>query len=67
MFWSASKCQACKNEIEKGKEVKADVEIYGKVGKFKKNFCSSDHLEAHNKITEQMMKNRRVCLPCALR
>lgn len=56
----------CKQKIPKGKEIEAKVEVYGRVGFWKRHFCSEEHLEAYNRRTEALMKTRRpnVCLNC---
>ncbi len=66
MLWSKPRCQFCKKEIEKGKEIKARVEVYGLVGRHKRNFCSEECLEKHRIMTGQLMKTRRpnVCMRC---
>jgi len=60
------KCDLCGKEIEKGKEKEAKVEVYGRVGKWKKTFCSEECLETYNKRTEELMKTRKpnVCKRC---
>ena len=65
MFKRTKKCELCKAEINSGME--AEVEVYGRVGKFKKNFCSEEHLEIYKKRTEALMKTRRTCMSCNLR
>jgi len=64
MLGRKKSCTLCKQPIEKGKGIKAEVEVYGLVGKFKKDFCSEEHLEKYNKMTEELMKTRRprVCM-----
>lgn len=66
MFRRKKKCTLCKKIIEKGESIKAEVEVYGLVGKFRRNFCSDEHLERHEKMTEELMKTRRprVCSKC---
>ncbi|NIP40226.1 MAG: hypothetical protein GTN37_02635 [Candidatus Aenigmarchaeota archaeon] len=58
------KCEFCKQEIEKG--VKERVEVYGRVGTWKKDFCSEECLERYRKVTVELMKTRRpnVCTRC---
>jgi len=58
------KCELCKIKIDK--PIEAEVEIYGKVGRFKKYFCSEEHLKMHIKRTEELMKTRR-CMSCHLK
>ncbi len=66
MFWSKKKCEFCKEEIEKGKEIRAEVGVFGRVGKWKRDFCSEECLERYEKTTEELMKTRkpRVCMRC---
>ncbi|UCD07080.1 MAG: hypothetical protein JSW41_04585 [Candidatus Aenigmatarchaeota archaeon] len=66
MLSRKKKCTLCKQEIEKGKEIKEEVEVYGLVGKFKRDFCSEEHLEKYKKMTDELMKTRRprVCSKC---
>ncbi|MCK4497120.1 MAG: hypothetical protein KAU24_02935 [Candidatus Aenigmarchaeota archaeon] len=66
MLGRKKKCTLCKQTIEKGKEIKAEVDVYGLVGKFSRDFCSEEHLEKYNKMTEELMKTRRprVCMKC---
>ncbi len=65
MFFK-KKCFHCKSEIPKGKEIKADVDVYGLVGKHKRNFCSEECLEKYEEITAKKMSTRRdgVCMSC---
>jgi hypothetical protein len=65
MFFK-KKCEFCKKTIENGEEIRAEVEVYGRVGKWKRNFCCEEHLEKYKKMTEQLMKTRRpnVCMRC---
>lgn len=66
MFWSKPKCHFCKKEIEKGKEIRAKVEVYGLVGEHRRDFCSDECLDRYREMTEQLMKTRRprVCTRC---
>jgi len=66
MFGLAKKCEYCKREIDKGREISENVEVYGRTDKPKKHFCSEQHLELYKKRTEQLMKTRRpnVCMKC---
>ncbi len=59
-------CAFCKKQIEKGKEITEKVEVYGRVGTWKKDFCSEDHLEKYKQVTEELMKTRRpnLCARC---
>lgn len=59
------KCEFCKKPI--GKEgIKERVEVYGRVGTWKKDFCSEECLEKYKQATEELMKTRRpnVCMRC---
>ncbi len=66
LLFGQKKCEFCGVKIEKGKEITAEVEVYGLVGKFKRNFCSEDHLKKYEKITaERKSKLKpRVCMKC---
>ncbi|MBN2043366.1 MAG: hypothetical protein JW754_06205 [Candidatus Aenigmarchaeota archaeon] len=66
MFWSKKRCETCKKEIEKGKGIQKKVEVFGRVGEWKRNFCSEECLETYEKRTETLMKTRRpnVCMRC---
>lgn len=66
MFGMSKKCAFCKREIEKGKEITRNVEVYGRTDKPKRHFCSEDHLDSYLKRTEALMKTRRpnICLKC---
>ena len=66
MFARKKKCTLCKQPIEKGKEIREEVEVYGLVGKFKRSFCCDKHLEIYKKRTEELMKTRspRICKSC---
>ncbi len=66
MFGRKKKCTLCKKVIEKGDGIKAEVEVYGLVGKFRRDFCSDEHLERYEKMTEDLMKTRRprICSKC---
>lgn len=59
-------CAFCKKKIEKGRGIKEKVEVYGRVGTWKKDFCSVECLEKYIESTEQLMKTRRprVCSRC---
>ena len=59
-------CEFCKQKIPKGEEVIAEVEVYGRVGTWKRHFCSEEHLDAYLKRTEALMATRRpnVCMKC---
>ena len=65
MFFQ-KKCEFCKRPIGKGKGITEEVEVYGRVGTWKKNFCSEECLEKYRKMTEGLMKTRRpnVCMRC---
>ena len=60
------KCEFCGKEIGKGKEITEKVEVYGRVGLWKRNFCSEECLEKYKQVTEELMKTRRpnVCMRC---
>ncbi|NIO19903.1 MAG: hypothetical protein GTN76_03975 [Candidatus Aenigmarchaeota archaeon] len=60
------KCEFCKQRVEKGKGVNERVEVYGRVGTWKKDFCSEDCLERYKQVTGELMKTRRpnVCTRC---
>ncbi len=60
------KCEFCGRQIEKGKEITEKVEVYGRVGLWKRNFCSEECLEKYKKATSELMKRRRpnVCMRC---
>ncbi|MBU0530381.1 MAG: hypothetical protein ABIH52_03205 [Candidatus Aenigmatarchaeota archaeon] len=62
---SSKECALCKNKLEKG--IQEEVEVYGKVGKFRKIFCNEEHLKIYIKRTEALMKTRRTCASCKLR
>jgi len=67
MFGRGSpKCEVCKKELKKN-ALQAEVHVYGKVGKFKKYFCSEKHLEIYIAHTENLMKTRRACTSCGFR
>jgi len=61
-----NKCDFCRKKIGKGRELKAKVEVFGRVGKWKKNFCSGECLEGYECRTEDLMKTRRpnICTRC---
>ena len=65
MFFK-KECGFCKKQIEKGKGVEDKVEVFGRVGTWKKDFCSEEHLEKYKQVTEELMKTRRpnVCTRC---
>ena len=58
-------CEACKKKID-GEPIEAKVEVYGRVGLWKKHFCSEEHYEAYLEHTEALMSTRRpnVCMKC---
>jgi len=60
------RCEFCRKEIGKGKGTAEKVEVYGRVGTWKKDFCSGECLEKYRKVTEELMKTRRprVCTRC---
>ena len=64
--FGVKKCFLCKSKVENG-GLREDVEIYGRVGTWKRDFCSEKHLNFYLERTEALMKTRRPCLPCALR
>lgn len=66
MFFQ-KKCFYCRQKILKEKTFKKEVRVYGKVGTFKKDFCNEEHAEAFESFTEELLKRKRVCIPCALR
>jgi len=57
-------CEFCKQPIGKG--INERVEVYGRVGNWKKDFCSEECLEKYKQMTEELMKTRRpnVCMRC---
>lgn len=59
-------CETCRKKIGKGGEIERKVDVYGRVGKWKKTFCSVECLEKYTERTEQLMKTRRpnVCMKC---
>jgi hypothetical protein len=65
MFFSR-KCTLCGAKIGKGDGLQEEVEVYGLVGKHKRDFCSEGCLEKHKKITAARMATRRpaVCMRC---
>jgi hypothetical protein len=66
MFGLKKRCEYCKKEIEKDKEISECVEVYGRTDKPKKHFCSEKHLELYRKKTEKLMETRRpnICMRC---
>ena len=66
MFGMKKKCEYCRAEIEKGREISENVEVYGRTDTPRKHFCSQEHLESYKKRTEELMKTRRpnVCMGC---
>lgn len=52
-------CAFCKKRIEKGKGLKEKIEVYGRVGLWKKDFCSGECLEKYKEATAELMKTRR--------
>ncbi len=66
MLGFRKKCELCGQEIEKGKGVSENVEVYGRTDKPERHFCSEKHLELYKKRTAEMMKTRRpnVCMRC---
>ena len=63
MFFK-KECAFCKKPAEKGLTEK--VEVYGRVGTWKKDFCSEECLEKYEEATAELMKTRkpRVCTRC---
>lgn len=59
-------CGFCRKDIGKGKGLNEKVEVFGRVGLWKKDFCSEECLERYRQATEQLMKTRRprVCTRC---
>ncbi len=68
-MFGPKKCQFCKAEIEKGREISENVQVYGRTDTPKKHFCSKEHLEIYKKRTEALMKTRKpnVCMRCLKR
>ena len=66
-MFGSKKCHLCKKKIAKGKEITKDVEIYGRVGKWKKDFCSEEHLAFYEQRTEALMATRRPRVCCGFR
>ena len=66
MFGFKKKCAFCKKEIEKGEGIKAEVDVYGRIDRCKRDFCSDKCLMDYEKFTAELMKRRRpnVCLKC---
>jgi hypothetical protein len=66
MLGLKKKCEFCKQPIEKGGGIRKEVDVYGLVGKFKRSFCSQEHLDKYEKATAELMKTRRprVCMKC---
>lgn len=60
------KCDQCGKEVEKGKGIVKKVDVYGRVGKWKKIFCSEECIETYEERTEALMKTRKpnVCKRC---
>lgn len=65
MFWKKN-CAFCKKPIEGDMGVRAEVEVFGRVGTWKRDFCSDDCLDRYKKNTAELMKTRRpnVCMKC---
>lgn len=64
MFFS-KKCAVCKASIGKGEGLQEEVEVYGLVGKHKRDFCSENCLERHKKVTPlQKQAGKSVCTSC---
>lgn len=63
MFFK-KKCEFCDQTVEDG--ITEKVEVYGRVGKWKKTFCSEECMEKYKEATAELMKNRkpRVCMRC---
>ncbi len=63
MFFK-KECAFCKKPAEKWLTEK--VEVYGRVGTWKKDFCSEECLEKYKQATSELMKTRkpRVCTRC---
>ncbi|MEE9322909.1 MAG: hypothetical protein V3U72_00020 [Candidatus Aenigmarchaeota archaeon] len=59
-------CAFCKKTVGEGKAVKEKVEVFGRVGAWKKDFCSGKCLEKYKEATAELMKTRRpnVCTRC---
>lgn len=59
-------CAFCMEKLGKGKVIIEKVEVYGRVGTWKKDFCSEECLEKYKKATAELMKTRkpRVCTRC---
>lgn len=57
-------CAFCKKPVEKG--VNEKVEVYGRVGTWKKDFCSEGCMEKYKEATAELMKTRkpRICTRC---
>jgi hypothetical protein len=63
------KCEFCKQPIKRGEVITERVEVYGRVGNWKKDFCSGECLEKYKRATAELMKTRRpnVCMRCLRR
>jgi hypothetical protein len=68
MFFSR-KCTHCGEKIGKGEGLQEEVEVYGLVGKHKRDFCSGECLESYRKVTAARMATRKpgVCMKCLLK
>ena len=60
-------CFYCRQPLRKGEGLRKSVAVYGKVGRFKKLFCTPGHSRDFELFTEELNRRKRVCLPCALR
>jgi len=66
MLFRRKTCEFCKNTIPKGKELKEEVEVFGRVGKWNMSFCSGKCIDLYRKRTEKLMQTRRpnICTKC---
>ena len=61
----SKECGLCKKKID-GKPLEAKVEVFGRVGLWKRHFCSEEHYDEYLKRTAALMSTRRpnVCKKC---
>ncbi len=60
------KCQFCRIEIDKGKDISTDVRVYGRSDTPKKHFCSEDHLEKYNEKMQKILGDRKPGVRCGM-
>ncbi len=65
-MFGKKRCQYCRIEIAKGKEISENVRVYGRSDTPKKHFCSEDHLEKYKEKIDAILGDRKPGVRCGM-